>query len=254
MNNIQLFSYSGSAVRVVMLGEPPAPWWVAKDVCDILGYSNVTDTLNKHLDVDERNTLTIREGNRGNPEMNIINESGLYALIMQSEKPQAREFRKWVTGEVLPSIRKTGSYSLTGEIKLTLPDILRSARIILEAASIKDNQMALALDSVAESYTGKSLINLSGVNLIAPNNCQLLTPTEIGKLFGLSGRKVNEILCREGYQERVGKGYTPLEAGEPFAVMLDTRKKHSDGTPVRQLKWEDCFLTEISDILEGFKP
>ena len=186
--------------------------------------------------------------------MNIINESGLYALIMQSEKPQAREFRKWVTGEVLPSIRKTGSYSLTGEIKLTLPDILRSARIILEAASIKDNQMALALDSVAESYTGKSLINLSGVNLIAPNNCQLLTPTEIGKLFGLSGRKVNEILCREGYQERVGKGYTPLEAGEPFAVMLDTRKKHSDGTPVRQLKWEDCFLTEISDILEGFKP
>lgn len=86
MNKIELYSYSGSAVRVVMLGDPPAPWWVAKDVCDILGYANVTKTLNDHLDEDERNTLTIREGNRGNPEMNIISESGLYALIMRSEK------------------------------------------------------------------------------------------------------------------------------------------------------------------------
>ena len=124
MSNIQLYSYSGSAVRVVMLGDPPAPWWVAKDVCDILGYVNVTDTLNKHLDEDERNTLAIREGIRGNPEMNIINESGLYALIMRSEKPQAKEFRKWVTGEVLPTIRKTGTYSMTAQMKPTLPDII----------------------------------------------------------------------------------------------------------------------------------
>ena len=123
---------------------------------------------------------------------------------------------------------------------------------MLEVAGIKDNQLALALDSVAENYTGKSLISLSGVTLIAPNNCQLLTPTEIGKHFGISGRKVNKILCEEGYQAREGKGYTPLEAGEPFAVMLDTRRKHSDGTPVRQLKWEEYILNEIADIMEGF--
>ena len=94
-NSIQLFSYNEDPVRVIMLGEPPAPWWVAKDVCDILGYTNVTDTLNKHLDEDERNTLAIREGNRGNPVVNVINESGLYCLILRSNMPKAKEFRKW---------------------------------------------------------------------------------------------------------------------------------------------------------------
>ena len=256
MSKIELYSYSGSAVRVVMLGDPPAPWWVAKDVCDILGYANVTDTLNKHLDDDERNTLAIREGTSpkgGNPNMNIISESGLYCLIMRSEKPQAKEFRKWVTSEVLPSIRKTGSYSVTEQMKPTLPDLVLTAKIMLEVAGIKDNQLALALDSVAESYTGKSLLALSGVTLIAPNNCPLLTPTEIGKHFGISGRKVNKILCEEGYQQREGNSYIPLEAGEPFAVMLDTRRKHSDGTPVHQLKWEAYILDEVADLMGGVK-
>ena len=113
MNDIQLFNYTDSAVRVVMLGEPPAPCLVAKDVCDILGYANVTKTLNDHLDEDERNILAIREGTsqKGeNPNMNIISESGLYALIMRSKKPQAKAFRKWVTSEVLPTIRKTEGF------------------------------------------------------------------------------------------------------------------------------------------------
>ena len=69
----------------------PAAWFVAKDVCDILGYSNVTKALNDHLDDDERSTLTIREGIRGNPNMNIINESGLYCLILRSNMPKAKE-------------------------------------------------------------------------------------------------------------------------------------------------------------------
>lgn len=78
-----------------------------------------------------------------------------------------------------------------------------------------------------------------------------MTPTEIGRHFGISARKVNEILCNEGYQAREDKSYTPLEAGEPYAVMLDTRKKHADGTPVRQLKWEAYILDELSDLIGG---
>ncbi len=96
--------------------------------------------------------------------------------------------------------------------------------------------------------TGESLLALSGTVLEAPTKCQLLTPTELGKHFGVSARKLNATLCSNGYQKREGKSYEPLEAGEPYAVMLDTGKQHSDGTPVRQLKWESSFITEIEDL------
>lgn len=152
---------------------------------------------------------------------------------------------------MLPQIRKTGYYDARETLRPIPPGVMEGAKLILETAGIKDNQLALALDSVAESCTGKSLLALSGVTLIAPNNCPLLTPTEIGKHFGISGRKVNKILCEEGYQQREGNSYIPLEAGEPYAVMLDTRKKHADGTPVRQLKWEAYILDELSDLIGG---
>ena len=76
-------------------------------MCDVLGLTNPTKAL-KSLDDDEKNTLTFSEGIRGNPEKNIINESGLYSLIFRSNKPEAKKFRKWVTSEVLPEIRRTG--------------------------------------------------------------------------------------------------------------------------------------------------
>ena len=144
MNEIQQFFYEGKQARIVM--KDGQAWWVAKDVCDILGYANVTKALNDHLDEDERNTLTIREGIRGNPNVNIINESGLYCLIRRSNMPKAKEFRKWVTGTVLPLVMRNGIPE-NREDKLT-DTIMYSARMILDAAGIKDNQLALALDKV----------------------------------------------------------------------------------------------------------
>jgi prophage antirepressor-like protein len=85
-------------------------WLVAADVCRVLGIGNVSQAI-ESLDDDERNTISIREGIRGNPNVNIISESGLYALVFQSRKPEAKRFRKWVTSEVLPSIRKYGYYA-----------------------------------------------------------------------------------------------------------------------------------------------
>lgn len=250
MNEIKLFNYENSAVRVVMYGTPQAAWFVAKDVCDILGYANSRKALADHLDDDEKD-VTICYTPGGNQNVNIISESGLYCLILRSNMPKAIEFRKWVTGTVLPQIRATGSYTMNAEIRPIPPGVLEGAKLILETAGIKDNQLALALDSVAKRCAGESLLAISGVTLTAPTKCQLLTPTEIGKHFGVSGRKVNEILCKEGYQVRDGKNYEPLEMGEPYAVMLDTHKRHSDGTPVRQLKWESAFLTEIDELFNG---
>ena len=246
MNEIQQFFYEGKQARIVM--KDGQAWWVAKDVCDILGYANARDALAKHLDDDERIVSRIATpSNGGYSNVNLINESGLYCLILRSNMPKAKEFRRWVTGTVLPLVMRNGLPE-NREDKLT-DTIMYSARMILDAAGIKDNQLALALDKVAAHYTGYSLLALSGVTLIAPTKCQLLTPTEIGKHFGVSGRKVNETLCNEGYQTKDGQSYKPLELGEPFAVMMDTGKRHSDGTPIRQLKWESSIINEIEDLL-----
>lgn len=127
MNEIIPFIYEDQPVRVI-LDDKKDPWWVARDVCNILGIKNVTDAI-KALDDDEKNTLEISEGimgisgntvtfsdsippKRGNPNVNIINEPGLYTLIIRSTKPKARVFRRWITHEVLPSIRKTGGYAM----------------------------------------------------------------------------------------------------------------------------------------------
>ena len=115
MNEIVPFGYDDQLVRTVMVDN--VPWFVAKDVCAALDIKNPSDAI-KNLDEDEKNTLEISEGipNRGNPNMNIISESGLYTLILRSNKPEAKRFRKWVTSEVLPNIRKNGIYDITGEL------------------------------------------------------------------------------------------------------------------------------------------
>lgn len=106
MKDIQVFDFEDNAVRVVDIdGEP---WFVAADVARVLEYRNAPDAV-RNLDDDERGTHIVRTPS-GDQEMNVINESGLYHLVLVSRKPEAKKFRKWVTAEVLPSIRKTGMY------------------------------------------------------------------------------------------------------------------------------------------------
>lgn len=97
------------------------PWFVAKDVCDILEISNNRDAISQ-LDSDEKNTVVISDGIPGNPNKTIISEPGLRKLIMRSRKPEAREFQRWVTHEVLPSIRKHGIYATETTIDQILAD------------------------------------------------------------------------------------------------------------------------------------
>lgn len=108
------FSFENFPVRAI--NRNGEIWFVAADVCAVLDIKNTSDAL-KNLDDDECLTLDIGEGQKigrgGAQKFNIINESGLYALILRSRKPEAKRFRKWVTSEVLPAIRKTGSYSVS---------------------------------------------------------------------------------------------------------------------------------------------
>ena len=110
-------SFKGCAVRTVLIGD--VRWWIAKDVCDILGLDNVTEAL-RSLKDDEKITLSTTEGNPRNGiphQLNAVNEPGLYRLIFQSRKPEAEAFKTWVFKEVLPSINRTGMYDRTGKLE-----------------------------------------------------------------------------------------------------------------------------------------
>ena len=107
MNDLQIFKYHDSEVRTVELnGEP---WFVLKDVCGVLGISNHKMTAQR-LDADEVILTDLTDSMGRQQETTVINESGLYNVILRSDKPEAKPFRKWVTAEVLPTIRKHGAY------------------------------------------------------------------------------------------------------------------------------------------------
>lgn len=112
MNELQVFEYRQTMdVRMVMQGDEP--WWVLADVCRALGLER-TDSVARRLDPDEKGTHLVSTPG-GPQEMTIINESGLYSVILRSDKPEAKAFKRWVTHEVLPSIRRTGRYELGGQ-------------------------------------------------------------------------------------------------------------------------------------------
>ena len=139
-NKIQAFDFNERAVRCIM--KDGEPWWVAKDVCDVLGLSNPSESL-KALDEDELTSETLRSGGQGR-EMNLISESGLYTLILRSNKPEARAFRRWVTHEVLPTLRKTGHYSIDENlmrlIKLSRGNVSKAfmERLVSKAAGFSE--------------------------------------------------------------------------------------------------------------------
>ena len=123
MNELQLFNFEGNEVRTLKIDEEPL--FVGKDVAEILGYSNPRKALKDHVDEeDKKDGVTIRDSIGREQQPTLINESGLYSLILSSKMPKAKRFKHWVTSEVLPSIRKTGSYQVPQtpeeQLKLTM--------------------------------------------------------------------------------------------------------------------------------------
>ncbi|HFI0332303.1 TPA: BRO family protein [Streptococcus suis] len=132
----EIFNFKGQEVRTVTINNEP--YFVGKDVADILGYSNSRDALSKHVDSDDKLTSQIATAGQ-NRNQTIINESGLYSLILSSKLPQAKEFKRWVTTEVLPTIRKHGAYLTDSKIEEVL---LSPETIINLATQLKDEREA----------------------------------------------------------------------------------------------------------------
>lgn len=133
MSNIQVFDYESNQIRTVE--HDGDVWFVAKDVCDVLEIKNARDAISS-LDDDEVSDVGISDG-RQNRQMNIINESGLYTLILRSNKPNAKAFRKWVTGTVLPSIRKTGFYATPDTAQKIINDPETFIKVLQELKTLQ---------------------------------------------------------------------------------------------------------------------
>lgn len=147
MNELQVFNYNGNEVRTIQ--KDGEPWWVLKDVCGILGISKYRDTASR-LDEDERGSVRV-DTPGGEQEMTVVNESGLYNVILRSDKPEAKPFRKWVTSEVLPSIRKHGAYMTPETLEQA---ILNPDMMIKLCTALKDEQdKNKALQAVNSSLT-----------------------------------------------------------------------------------------------------
>lgn len=137
MNNLQIFN-SPEFGQVRTIQQNGEPWFVGKDVAEILGYKDTSDAMKKHVDIEDK--LTRRFADSGqNREMYIINESGLYSLILSSKMPKAKEFKRWVTSEVIPAIRKHGGYLTADKIEQALTD---PDTIIKLATTLKEERAA----------------------------------------------------------------------------------------------------------------
>lgn len=155
MNEVQLFNFENHEVRSLLINSEP--WFIGKDVADVLGYKNQNDALSKHVDGEDKDTIAIRDSIGRNRNTPIINESGLYCLVLSSKLPSAKKFKRWVTSEVLPTLRKTGQYQVK---ELSGSELM--AKALIEAQSVlaaKDKQIeemkpkALFADAVATSHT-----------------------------------------------------------------------------------------------------
>ena len=236
MANIQVFEYQNNKVRTVDVeGEA---WFVLKDVCEILRMD--TTQLKKvadRLDEDEKGrTLITTPG--GMQETWIVNESGLYHVILRSDKPEAAPFRRWVTNDVLPEIRKTGSYNAP---QLTRSQLLATALIAAhEELEEKDKRIA-ELTPDAEFARAVCIAD----------NCR--TATSIAKDYGLTAEKLNKLLYSQRvqykdsdgqwvlYKPYQGKGYTKNRKGK--AIQRSNGKTYIPNTTVWTVEGESSSMS-----------
>lgn len=198
MTTMENFIYNGMNVRTSIVdGEP---WFVAADVCRILDIGNPSDALSR-LDDDEKSTLVLIEGIPGNPEKRVINEPGLYTLILGSRKPGAIAFKRWVTHEVIPAIRRTGIYAT--ETILDNPDLAIAALTQLKEEREQRKSMEL-LVAAQQQQIAELQPKATYYDLVL--QCKdLVSTSTIAKDYGWSATRMNRWLHEHGIQYKQGK-------------------------------------------------
>lgn len=229
MNELKIFENPAfGKVRVVEQGGEP--WFVGKDVVEILGYQNGSRDVNRHVDEDDRQNYQngTFESNRG---LTIINESGLYSLILSSKMPNAKKFKHWVTAEVLPAIRKTGGY-IAGSEKMSDAELMAKAVLVAQATIKERDARIKELESDTQRMKPKEIF----ADAVSASD-QTILIGDLAKLIKQNGHDIGqkrmfEWLRNNGYLiKRQGADYnSPTQRAMELGLfrIKETAVTHSD--------------------------
>ncbi|MDS9990942.1 MAG: Bro-N domain-containing protein [Xylella fastidiosa subsp. multiplex] len=235
------FQFESKDVRI-QLDEASAPWFNANDVCAVLEFGNPHQAIESHVDVDDLQKLEVTDALGRTQRTNHINESGLYALIMGSTKPAAKRFKRWVTSEVLPTLRKTGTYSTPGALP-TLPGptqdriaaLLLIGQYISKVPGVKPGIAAAATLACIKSNTNLTTEEIRRALPALQEPLCLLNATQLGKRLHCSAKAVNQLLASRGFQFRNERDEWELtEAG---CVWCEAIPYSRNGHSSYQLLW-----------------
>ena len=221
-NEIEIFKNEEiGQVRTMLINNEP--YFVGKDVASILGYKEPRSAVSKKVDEEDRGVSKIATPS-GTQEMTVINESGLYSLILLSKLPSAKKFKRWVTSEVLPTIRKSGTYAITNTKVDKLTDMEVETKLNNSQTRKANSLMRMHKECndplIKELLFKKAIETLTGKKLI-DNTRKTYSAEEIGKKFGISANRVGRIanannLKTEQYGEVVATEYNDKAQGSTF--------------------------------------
>jgi prophage antirepressor-like protein len=269
----QTFTFQSQNIRIIFVNNEP--WFIAKDIAELLGFSSkgaISNAL-KDLDKEERSSFEMNTSG-GKQVMIFVSESGLYSLIMRSRKPVAKPFQKWVTREVLPQIRKTGSYSLSetpdlSKLKKRAELIHIASNLVIdykksffEIGITRSEELGITVNrAVAKDSTVDFLEIAEKKGLSTPE--KYFTVTELCEIvrngdFSEEAKKVvstkngekprpqnlNKLLEKEGFQFRENETWKATEKGESFSDFVQNKSKHSEKT-VFHTVWKKEILNEL---------
>ncbi|EGQ2793046.1 phage antirepressor [Staphylococcus pseudintermedius] len=242
MQELQIFNFEELPVRTLTVDDEP--YFVGKDVAEILGYSKARNAIAKHVDFEDKKDAPIQGPLGGTQKMTIINESGLYSLIFSSKLESAKRFKRWVTSEVLPAIRKHGIYATDSVIEQTIQNPDYIIHVLTEFKKEREGRL------VAEQQVKELKPKATYYDLVLQNK-YLLSVSKIAKDYGMSARALNKLLHELGVQYKQGdiwllyakhqdKGYT-----QTSTYALD--EKHSKVTT----KWTQKGRLFIYELLKN---
>ena len=245
------------AVRVIE--REGLPWFVAKDVCEALELDNVGQSLSS-LDDDEKNTIIINDGIPGNPNRAIISEPGLYSLILRSRKPEAKAFKRWITHEVIPAIRRAGGYMAAGQND-TPESIMARAVLIAQDTITRLQERTAALETQAEVDRPKVVfadsIEVSKSTILVGELAKLIkqsTQYDIGQKRMFDWLRDNGFLHKRGSdrnmptQKSMDMGLIVIKEGSRIG---SSGESHITKTPKVTGKGQIYFVNRFREILDG---
>lgn len=216
MSDIQLFDFQGNDVRTAT-HDDGSLWFVGVDICNVLGHSNSSVALSR-LDEDEKSGVNIADPHGREQVTTLISESGMWKLVLTSRLPSAHAFRQWLTREVLPSIRKTGAYSVESqptlsptmqakamiEEELAIDALFELPKYITLTESVKRVRVEIGLDLSHKLLASPVMDNV-------PEEDIMLEPSEIARRLDIPVRRINPLLESLGVQAKKEGVWTPAQ-------------------------------------------